>query len=199
MGMEIIDMIVLATPMGLGELVDRINRKVFSESNYNDIAVRATYAPLIEAIDRAIAENTQYLSFGHENMESCESGGSYVYNVRQAIANLKVAKEVFSSPTKPSQEQVDVVEQEKVEEIEKISTPNSTELEEVIRGVKGLAKYLHIGSTLAQAVINSKLLQEDGAQYSAGGKWFFNREKLDRLLAKKPELLKDIHIHRRKK
>lgn len=195
MGMEIIDVIVLATPLELGTLVDRINRKVFSESNYNDIAVRATYAPLIEAIDRAIAENTQYLSFGHENMESCESGGSYVYNVRQAIANLKVAKEVFSNPPLPSQEQVDVAEQEKVE----ISTSNLTELEEVIRGVKGLAKYLHIGSTLAQAVINSKLLQENGAQYSAGGKWFFNREKLDRLLAKKPELLKDVHIQRRKK
>ena len=193
--MGIISMIVVATPLELGTLVDRINRKVFSENNYNDIAVRATYAPLIEAIDMAIAENTRYLSFGHENMESCESGGSYVYNVRQAIANLKVAKEVFSNPTKPSQEQVDVAEQEKVE----ISTSNSTELEEVIRGVKGLAKYLHIGSTLAQAVINSKLLQEDGAQYSAGGKWFFNREKLDRLLAKKPELLKDIHIQRRKK
>lgn len=193
--MGIISMIVVATPLELGALVDRINRKVFSESNYNDIAVRATYAPLIEAIDRAIAENTQYLSFGHENMESCESGGSYVYNVRQAIANLKVAKEVFSNPPLPSQEQVDVAEQEKVE----ISTSNSTELEEVIRGVKGLAKYLHIGSTLAQAVINSKLLQENGAQYSAGGKWFFNREKLDRLLAAKPELLKDIHIQRRKK
>lgn len=193
--MGIISMIVVATPLELGTLVDRINMKVFSENNYNDIAVRATYAPLIEAIDMAIAENTQYLSFGHENMESCESGGSYVYNVRQAIANLKVAKEVFSNPPLPSQEQVDVAEQEKVE----ISTSNSTELEEVIRGVKGLAKYLHIGTTLAQAVINSKLLQEDGAQYSAGGKWFFNREKLDRLLAKKPELLKDIHIHRRKK
>ncbi|MBQ8271998.1 MAG: hypothetical protein IJZ09_03200 [Tidjanibacter sp.] len=192
-------MIVVATPLKLGTLVDRINRKVFAESNYNDIAVRATYAPLIEAIDMAIAENTQYLSFGHENMESCESGGSYVYNVRQAIANLKVAKEVFSNPPLPSQEQVDVVEQEKVEEIEKISTSNSTELEEVIRGVKGLSEYLHICTSLAQAVINSKLLQEDGAQYSAGGKWFFNREKLDRLLAKKPELLKDVHIQRRKK
>lgn len=199
MGMEIIDVIVLATPLELGTLVDRINRKVFSESNYNDIAVRATYAPLIEAIDMAIAENTQYLSFGHENMESCESGGSYVYNVRQAIANLKVAKEVFFNPPLPSQEQVDVAEQEKVEEIEKISTSNSTELEEVIRGVKGLSKYLHICTSLAQAVINSKLLQEDGAQYSAGGKWFFNREKLDRLLAAKPELLKDIHIQRRKR
>ena len=197
--MGIISMIVVATPLELGTLVDRINRKVFSENNYNNIAVRATYAPLIEAIDMAIAENTQYLSFGHENMESFESGGSYVYNVRQAIANLKVAKEVFSNPPLPSQEQVDVVEQEKVEEIEKISTSNSTELEEVIRGVKGLAKYLHICTSLAQAVINSKLLQEDGAQYSAGGKWFFNREKLDRLLAKKPELLKDVHIERRKK
>ena len=197
--MDIISMIVVATPLELGTLVDRINREVFSENNYNDIAARATYAPLIEAIDMAIAENTQYLSFGHENMKICESGGSYVYNVRQAIANLKVAKEVFSNPTKPSQEQADVAEQEKVEEIEKISTSNSTELEEVIRGVKGLAKYLHIGNTLAQAVINSKLLQEGGAQYSAGGKWFFNREKLDRLLAAKPELLKDTHIQRRKK
>lgn len=199
MGMEIIDMLVLATPMELGVLVDRINRKVFSESNSNDIAVRATYAPLIEAIDMAIAENTQYLSFGHENMKSCKSDGSYVYNVRQAIANLKVAKEVFSNPTKPSQEQVDVGEQEKVEEIEKISTSNSTELEEVIKGVKGLAKYLCVGINLAQAVIKSKLLEENGAQYNAGHRWFFNREKLDRLLAKKPELLKDVHTERRKR
>lgn len=71
-----------------------------------------------------------------------------------------------------------------------ITTPN------VIKGVKGLAEYLNIGKTLAQSIINSKLLMENKAQYRAGRIWLFSKQKLDELLAKKPEILKNARIKR---
>ena len=66
----------------------------------------------------------------------------------------------------------------------------------VIKGVRGLAEYMDIGVTMAQAIINAKVLMENGIQYNAGRSWLFNKEKLDKLLSEKPDILKDIHIKR---
>lgn len=63
----------------------------------------------------------------------------------------------------------------------------------VIEGVKGLATFLGIGNTLAQAVINNKVLMEDGTQYKVGKKWIFDKLKLKKLLENNPEILKNIH------
>lgn len=90
-------------------------------------------------------------------------------------------------------------QQEEVKTEEKEKNQKETKEEKVIKGVQGLADYLKIGKTLAQAVINSKLLQKNGAQYRAGKSWIFEKNKLNQLLEKEPELLKNIHIERRKK
>ena len=71
--------------------------------------------------------------------------------------------------------------------------------ENIITGVAGLAKYLNRGTTLTQAIINSRLLERNGAQYRAGNGWNFNKKKIDELLKENPNLLKDIHIKRRKR
>ena len=55
-------------------------------------------------------------------------------------------------------------QQEEVKTEEKEKNQKETKDEKVIKGVQGLADYLKIGKTLAQAVINSKLLQKNGAQ-----------------------------------
>ena len=66
---------------------------------------------------------------------------------------------------------------------------NTTNQNEPIKGVKGLAKYLKICTTKAQDVINSNILQDNGIAYRVGKGWNFNPQKLDELLAKEPNIL----------
>lgn len=97
------------------------------------------------------------------------------------------------------EEKIEKTQKEEVKTEEKEKNQKETKEEKVIKGVQGLADYLKIGKTLAQAVINSKLLQKNGAQYRAGKSWLFDKNKLNQLLEKEPELLKNIHIERGKK
>lgn len=60
---------------------------------------------------------------------------------------------------------------------------------EVIKGVKGLAKFLNKGTTTAQAILNSGILQKEGIAYRVGNGWNINTEKLSQLLANNPDLL----------
>ena len=97
------------------------------------------------------------------------------------------------------EEKIEKPQKEEVKTEEKEKNQKEIKEEKVIKGVQGLADYLKIGKTLAQAVINSKLLQKNGAQYRAGKSWLFDKNKLNQLLEKEPELLKNIHIERGKK
>lgn len=91
------------------------------------------------------------------------------------------------------------IEKTQKEEIKTEKNQKETKEEKVIKGVQGLADYLKIGKTLAQAVINSKILEENKAQYRVGKAWNFDKNKIDELLEKYPEILKDVHIKRREK
>ena len=204
---SIVYQILVASPKELGVLVDEVNKKVYADNDYNTISVKATYSTLLEWIDSYIAENNQYLAYGNEIMELADTGVCFTYNVRQAISNLKIVREAFINPAviaPPVQEHTDAIvadsKPEFVEEVKEYpqTTPISNVEENVIKGVAGLAKYLKRGTTLTQAIINSKLLERNGAQYYAGG-WNFNKKKIDELLKEYPDLLKNIHIKRAKR
>lgn len=66
---------------------------------------------------------------------------------------------------------------------------NPVKQDEPIKGVKGLAAYLKIGTTKAQGIINSKILQENGIAYRIGKAWNFNPQKLNELLSQSPTVL----------
>lgn len=204
---SIVYQILVASPKELGVLVDEVNKEVYADNDYNPISVKASYSTLLEWIDRYIADNNQYLAYGNEIMELADTGVCFTYNVRQALSNLKIVREAFINPVviaPPVQEQTDaIVADSKPEFVEEVkdypqTTPISNVEENVIKGVAGLAKYLNRGKTLTQAIINSKLLERNGAQYYAGG-WNFNKKKIDELLKETPNLLKDVHIKRRKR
>lgn len=91
------------------------------------------------------------------------------------------------------------IEKTQKEEIEIEKNQKETKEEKVIKGVQGLADYFKIGKTLAQAVINSKILEQNHAQYRVGKAWNFDKNKIDELLEKYPEILKDVHIERNRK
>ena len=63
---------------------------------------------------------------------------------------------------------------------------------ELIKGINGLAKFLGCGSTKAQNIINSKILQERDIAYRAGKRWRFNKTLLTRLLEEEPEILNGV-------
>ncbi len=205
---SIVYQILVASPKELGVLVDEVNKKVYADNDYNTISVKATYSTLLEWIESYIAENNQYLAYGNEIMELADTGVCFTYNVRQALSNLKIVREAFSNPiviTPPVQKQKDAVVAENKQEPDANTdeqpqtTPISNVEENVIKGVAGLAKYLNRGTTLTQAIINSKLLERNGAQYRTGDGWNFNKKKIDELLKENPNLLKDVHIKRRKR
>ena len=204
---SIVYQILVASPKELGALVDVVNKEVYAENDYNTISVKATYSTLLEWIDRYITDNNQYLAYGNEIMELADTGVCFTYNVRQAISNLKIAREAFLNPvviTPPVQELKDAVVAENKQELDSntdeqpLTAPTSNVEENIITGVAGLAKYLNRGKTLTQAILNSKLLERNGAQYYAGG-WNFNKKKIDELLKEYPDLLKNIHIKRAKR
>ena len=205
---SIVYQILVASPKELGVLVDEVNKKVYADNDYNTISVKATYSTLLEWIDSYIAENNQYLAYGNEIMELADTGVCFTYNVRQALSNLKIVREAFSNPiviTPPVQKQKDALVAENKQESdantdEQPQTALISNVEDnIITGVAGLAKYLKRGISLTQAIINSRLLERNGAQYRTGDGWNFNKKKIDELLKETPNLLKDVHIKRRKR
>ncbi|MDO5496724.1 MAG: hypothetical protein Q4F45_02480 [Alistipes sp.] len=203
---SIVYQILVASPKELGVLVDEVNREVYADNDYNPISVKASYSTLLEWIDRYIADNNQCLAYGNEVMEFVDTGVCFSYNVRQALSNLKIVREAFTNPvviTPPVQDLTNTIADESNSELETKeqtqTAPISNVEDNIITGVAGLAKYLNRGTTLTQAIINSRLLERNGAQYRAGNGWNFNKKKIDELLKENPNLLKDIHIKRRKR
>ena len=71
-------------------------------------------------------------------------------------------------------------------------TPRDDEPRELIKGINGLAEFLGCGSTKAQNIINSGVLQEREIAYRAGNRWRFNKTLLTRLLDEDPEILNRV-------
>ena len=71
-------------------------------------------------------------------------------------------------------------------------TPMEVEPRELIKGINGLADFLGCGTTKAQNIINSGILQERNIAYRAGNRWRFNKTLLTRLLEEEPEILNKV-------
>lgn len=63
---------------------------------------------------------------------------------------------------------------------------------ELIKGIGGLAEFLGCGTTKAQSIMNSGVLQERDIAYRAGNRWRFNKTLLTRLLQQEPEILNTL-------
>ena len=81
---------------------------------------------------------------------------------------------------------------EEFETEETKQTPLEVEPRELIKGVNGLGEFLGCGSTKAQNIINSGVLQERDIAYRAGNRWRFNKTLLTRLLEEEPEVLNRV-------
>ena len=59
---------------------------------------------------------------------------------------------------------------------------------ELIKGISGLAEFLACGTTKAQSIMNSGILQDRNIAYRAGNRWRFNKTLLAELLQEEPEI-----------
>ena len=68
----------------------------------------------------------------------------------------------------------------------------------VIMGVRGLAKFVGVGVTKAQEIVNSKILEEKGISYWVGRKICFDGEKLAAFLTSNPDALKGKKLSKKR-
>ena len=60
----------------------------------------------------------------------------------------------------------------------------------LIKGVEGLAKFLGCGKTMAQKILNSKVLQKAGIAYRMGREWRLYKEELSSFMKDNPEVFR---------
>ena len=111
------------------------------------------------------------------------------------IKNKKeVMKELLNTMYESACAQKELLELllEEFETEETKQTAMEVEPRELIKGVNGLAEFLGCGSTKAQNIINSCVLQERDIAYRAGNRWRFNKTLLTRLLEEEPEVLNRV-------
>ena len=90
---------------------------------------------------------------------------------------------------KPNAE-VEDIEPTQIPQIDELHTAPQSEDERIIKGVKGLGKYLGCGTTKAQEILNSGLLKPNAIAYFTGRGWRINREKLDKFISENPDVFK---------
>ena len=97
---SIIHKLLTAPQSELADVVDKINSETFAENVWSVAKVKIDYAVLIERLKKEIAECNTYLLFGNETMKytDCDNNEVFTFNVRQALTNLQIAKDVFSNP-----------------------------------------------------------------------------------------------------
>lgn len=62
----------------------------------------------------------------------------------------------------------------------------------VVKGIRGLAKFLGCGVNKAQQIMNSGVLIEEKIAYKTGHTWLMNREKLTILLEENPRIFEKL-------
>jgi len=112
--------------------------------------------------------------------------------MRKNIRNKKeVIKELLKTMYESACAQKELlgllIDEFETEESSQIETGN--EPRELIKGVNGLAEFLACGTTKAQSIMNSGILQDRNIAYRAGNRWRFNKTLLTRLLEEEPEIL----------
>lgn len=88
--------------------------------------------------------------------------------------------------------EVEDIEPTLMPQIDEPHTAPKSEDERIIKGVKGLGKYLGCGTTKAQEILNSGLLKPNAVAYRNGKGWRINAEKLDKLLSDNPDIFKGV-------
>lgn len=190
------------------------------EENY-DIYISRLYdnavSALVEYGDKAslqtikrrcadIAEKIKYSDFPTDKALSYqkeEVGATTNDNFRKSYNHLLMSKQcrdrqlyLFSMFQKYLQTDESTVEETSKQPTviaEPVEVPKNKD--EIIKGVRRLAKFLQCGTNRANAIARSEILIRECVQFRVGNANCFNKRKLMELLTSKPDLFKDLHWH----
>ena len=158
-------------------------------SDKDDRVLRACLGELTEV--ETVIVKRGFATMDNDNIVAAITGGI------EGAETLLVLKNVDSALLASVKRSIVFIKSMLGEEEKTIAAPEAVEREEVkddiLRGVKGLADFLHIGKTKAQAIINSGILTKTKPpiQYSAGG-WLFNKQRLQDYWDNHPTFVDDV-------
>ena len=196
----IVNRIRYASSKEIGRILEDYNIDVFGKNDWNLISVKSFYSSVIEEIDEVLRQHELILGYGNETIKAydCATGKETMLDVKQTLINLKLAKEFFVNPPvvekgSVQQEHNDVVIQscENAKPSSGVKSSSEKEDDNIIKGIAGLKDYLSVGTTKAQAILNSGVLQKGGIAFNAGS-WRIYKDKLDEFIKQNPTLLRDI-------
>lgn len=149
-------------------------------SHYEDVKVRRYVLQTLERIKQECTLNIQtqeklYNDYGAKV-------GQHVLNNMKIISIIEKELE-FCMALTCNEQAIDVAP---------IAETPTSKTDKLIKGVKELAKYLGIGVTKAQEILNSGLLKPNAVAYRNGKGWRINAEKLDKLLSDNPDIFRGV-------
>ncbi len=95
-----VNSIQYASAAELGRILEDYNKDAFQKYDWSLLSVKASYSSLVSAIEDAYSQCKLYLDYGNETMDvlDCRTGEQRLLNVRQALTNLRIAKDFFDNP-----------------------------------------------------------------------------------------------------
>lgn len=97
---DILRNITCASPMELSDYLEGLNRETYLENDWKEIAVRASYVNVLEAIDLEWQNVKMAVEVGTYvmNVTDCVTKETYSYDTPQAKVNLELAYKFLKNP-----------------------------------------------------------------------------------------------------
>ncbi len=160
------------------------------EQPYDVLTIEDVEALKRDAIGNTSASVKAEIELGYFVVQMHSIQRYYQHTLLTFLGNLLgVQKQAVTDETDT---EVEDVEPTQTSQIDEPHTAPQSKDERIIKGVKGLGKYLGCGTTKAQEILNSGLLRTNAVAYRSGKGWRINAEKLDKLLADNPDIFKGV-------
>ena len=97
---DIIRDITCASAKELSDFLEELNRETYQDNDWKEIAVRASYVNILEAIELEWGNVKLSYELGNLSMDvkDCRTGECYSYSILQAKMNLELAYKFLKNP-----------------------------------------------------------------------------------------------------
>ena len=160
------------------------------EQPYDVLTIEDVEALKRDAIGNTSASVKAEIELGYFVVQMHSIQRYYQHTLLTFLGNLLGVQ--IQPVTDKTDTEVEDVEPTQTSQIDEPHTAPQSKDERIIKGVKGLGRYLGCGITKAQEILNSGLLRTNAVAYRSGKGWRINAEKLDKLLADNPDIFKGV-------
>ena len=160
------------------------------EQPYDVLTIEDVEALKRDAIGNTSASVKAEIELGYFVVQMHSIQRYYQHTLLTFLGNLLgIQKQAVTDKTDT---EVEDVEPTQTSQIDEPHTAPQSKDERIIKGVKGLGRYLGCGTTKAQEILNSGLLRTNAVAYRSGKGWRINAEKLDKLLSDNPDIFRGV-------